>query len=214
MPLFTLIKDEEIHLPPKTKVIAAEDYSQLIDASAIVAKTKEQEKEYRIEVAKECENLKELAEAAGFEEGLKRWNEQLALLEKEIKNVRKEMENSIVPLALTAVKKILGKELESAPQTIVDIVATALKTVSHHRRITIYVNQNDLEYVEAQRPRLKALFEHLETLSIAARNTIEMGGCIIETESGIINAQLENQFLALESAFRNFFETKKKKGKA
>lgn len=213
MTLFTLIDEDEIHLAPKTKVIAAEDFSQLIQASEIVAKTKESDLAFRLAVAKECETLKELAQQAGFEEGLQKWNEQIALFENEIKKIRQEMENSIVPLALTAVKKIIGRELESKPETIVEIVATALKTVSHHRKITIYVNQFDLEQVELQKPRLKALFERLESLSIAAREDIQPGGCIIETESGIINAQLESQLQALEAAFRNFFQNKKK-GKA
>ena len=209
MNLFTLIKKGEVHPAPKTKVISAEDFSQLIAASEIVAKTKQEEIEFRIEVTKECEILKELADLAGFEEGLKRWNKQIELLEHEIRKVRKEMENAIVPLALTAVKKIIGRELETKPETIVDVVATALKSVSNHRRISIYVNGADLEQVEAQRPRLKALFEHLETLSMSARDDIQPGGCVIESESGIINAQLSNQLSALEAAFRNFFETRK-----
>ncbi len=209
MNLFTLIEKGEVHPAPKTKVIQAADFSQLVEATQIVAKTKQEEIEFRIAVAKECETLKELAEIAGFEEGLKRWNEQIELLEHEIRKVRKEMENAIVPLALTAVKKIIGRELETKPETIVDVVATALKSVSSHRRISIYVNGADLEQVEAQRPRLKALFEHLETLSISARDDIQPDGCVIESESGIINAQLSNQLSALEAAFRNFFETRK-----
>jgi type III secretion protein L len=214
MTLFTLIKKQQIHLKPKTKVIPAEEFSQLITASEVVAKTYEEEKAYRTEVAKECETLKELGEKAGFEEGLKQWNSLIGLLENEIKKVRQDMENAIVPLALTAVKKIIGREIELKPETIADIVATALKSVSHHRKITIYVNPNDLENIEAEKPRLKALFEHLESLSVASREDIDPGGCLIETELGIINAQLENQLLALEATFRHFYEQKKKKGKA
>lgn len=202
MNLFTLIEKQEIHPAPRTKVIPAEDFSHLMSAMQLIAKTKEEEITFRQAVAKECEGLKERAEEAGFEEGLKRWNEQIAFLEKEIKKVRQELENAIVPLALTAIKKIIGKELEMKPEAIVDVVATALKTVSQHRRISIYVNQLDLEHIGNQRMYLKSLFEHLETLSISAREDVQPGGCIIETESGIINAQLENQLQALEAAFR------------
>src|SRR5271156_3278295 len=115
MNLFTLIEEDEIHLAPDTKVIAAEDFARLVDATQIVAKTKEQETVYRMAVAQECETLKEQAEQAGFDEGLKKWNEQIELMESEIKKVRQDMENAIVPLALTAVKKIIGKELETKP---------------------------------------------------------------------------------------------------
>lgn len=212
MNLFTMIEQEEIHLAPETKILPAEEFSKLVDATQIVAKTKEEERAYRIAVAKECEGLKELAETAGFEEGLKKWSEQLEYLESEIKKVRQEVENAIVPLALTAVKKILGRELETKPETIVDIVSTALKTVLHHRRVTVYANQLDVEQLEAQKPRLKALFEHLESLSIIPRGDVAQGGCVIETEAGIINAKLEHQFQALETAFRNFFQNHKRKG--
>ena len=69
------------------------------------------------------------------------------------------------------------------------------------------MNQIDLDRVEEQRPKLKALFEHLESLAITARGDVQPGGCIIETELGIINAQLENQLQALEAVFRNFFQS-------
>jgi type III secretion protein L len=210
MNLFTLFKKDEIHPAPKTKVIPAEEFSQLIQASEIVARTKQEEILFRTAIAQECEILKERAEEAGFDEGLKRWNGQIAALEHEIPKVRKEMEGAIVPLALTVVKKIIGKELETKPETIVDIVATALKTVSHHKKITIYANGGDLDYLEANKPRLKSLFEHLETLSMSARADIAPGGCVIETEAGIIDAQIDTQLEAFEAAFLHFFETRKK----
>ena len=57
---------------------------------------------------------------------------------------------------------------------------------------------------------MKSLIEHLESLSIMARPDIQQGGCVIETEAGIINAKLENQLMALEAAFRSFFQNRKK----
>ncbi len=212
MKFFTLIEDEKVHIAPDKKVVPAKEFSKLVNASEIVKKTKKEDVAFRTAVAKECEALKEQAELMGFEEGLNRWNAQIELLEEEIKKVRHEMENAIVPLALTAVRKMIGKELETKPETIVDVVATALKTVSQHRKVSIYVDKSDVDLVENERPRIKELFENLESLSIAARKDVQPGGCIIETEAGIINAQLENQLKALEAAFRNFFQ--KKGGKA
>lgn len=212
MSFFTLIKKEEVRAAPQKKVIPSKEFATLATAEEILKKVKQEEVDYRLQVASECEGLKEKAEDAGFQEGLQRWNRQLALLEKEVKEMRQEIENSLVPLALAAVKKIIGKELKTHRNTIVDIIATALKTVGQHRRISIYVNQSDLDTVEEHRPFLKKLFEHLETLTIAAREDVAEGGCIIETEAGIINAQLENQLGALESAFRSFFQNHKKEG--
>ena len=64
----------------------------------------------------------------------------------------------------------------------------------------------DLEPLEKERSKIKKIFEHLDSFSLQERADIEPGGCIIETEAGIINAQLENQWRALESAFESFMK--------
>jgi len=212
MKFFSLIEKDEVHIAPEKKTIPAEEFSKLVEADSILKQTREEEAAYRMRVLQECEALKEQAELTGFEEGLKRWNNQIELLDREIKSVRQEMENSIVPLALTAVKKIIGRELETKLETIVDIISTALKAVTQHKKIKIYVNPAEHDTVEADRPRLKDLFEHLDSLTIAPREDIGEGGCVIETEAGIINAQLDSQLKALEAAFRAFFQNQKKKG--
>jgi len=212
MKFFSLIEREEVHVAPEKKTIPADEFSKLVDADSLLKQTKEEEAVYRKQVSEECESLKEQAELAGFEEGLIRWNSQIQLLDQEIKNVRQEIENSMVPLALTAVKKIIGRELETHPETIVDIISTALKAVTQHKKIKIYVCPTDHDTVEKARPQLKKLFEHLDSLTIASREDIGEGGCVIETEAGIINAQLESQLKALEAAFRTFFQNQKKKG--
>ncbi|NGX36596.1 MAG: hypothetical protein K1000chlam1_01445, partial [Candidatus Anoxychlamydiales bacterium] len=50
----------------------------------------------------------------------------------------------------------------------------------------------------------KEILELTQIFSLEERNDIEPGGCIIETEKGIINAQLDNQFRAIEAAFKAF----------
>ncbi len=211
MKFFSLIEKEAVHIAPERKTIPAKEFSKLVTADAILKQTQKEEAQYRHLVTQECEGLKEQAELAGFEEGLKKWNQQIELLEREMKGMREEVENSIVPLALTAIKKILGRELEAAPETIVDIVSTALKAVVQHKKIQIYVNPTELPIVEKARPHLKSLFEHLDSLTITPRSDITEGGCIIETEAGIINAQLESQLKALEAAFHTFFQNQNKK---
>lgn len=214
MKLFTLIKNEPVHLSGKGKVIPAKEFSTALTAKQLVKLVKEQEVQYRAEIAQECELLKEQGTKAGFEEGLKQWNEKLKDLENEISKVRRDMENSLVPLAMAAIKKIIGREIELKPETIADIVATSLKSVSHHRKVTVYVHKNDLEVLEGRRADLKAVFENLQSFNIATRDDLQPGTCIIETEGGIINASWDNQLKALESAFHSFLHTPQEGGHA
>lgn len=200
MKYFSLIKEETVHPATDKKIIPAEEFSKLVNAEEILQTVKDQSVAYRAEVTQECEKLKEESIKKGFEEGLKQWNEQISFLENEKNKVRKEMENSIVPLALAAIKKLIGRELETKPETIADIVSTALKGVSHHRKIAIFVNRNDLEYIEKQKQRIKDVFEHLDSLTIAARDDVEDKKAVIETEAGIIKVDLDLQLQALEAA--------------
>lgn len=207
MKFFSLFFGKEVHGAPGKKAIPSEEFSTLADAAAIVEEVKREANEFKKEVAREAEKEKEKGFQEGFQEGLVALNQHIAAIDQELKKIREDVQKKILPLALTAARKIIGEELRTYPDRIADIVLTALKPVTQHRRITIYVNKADLEFVEASRPKIKMLFEHLENLSIQERSDIEPGGCIIETEAGIINAQLENQWRAMEAAFATFTST-------
>lgn len=204
--IFTLIYGQPHKVLPNTRIIPAEDIGTMLDANEVLEKVKEDAEQYKIDIAKECEVLKQQAQKDGFDAGYQQWGNQIAALEAEIKKVREDLEKMLIPVALKAAKKIVGKEIELSENTIFDIVSNALKAVSQHKKITIYVNKKDLEPLEKNRSKLKNLFESLEALSIRERTDVARGGCIIETEVGIINAQLENQWSALERAFGKLWQ--------
>lgn len=205
---FSLLHSQNVHLAPQTKMIKAKDFSSLLSAEELITAVKKDAETYKKEVVAEIESLKEQAERTGFEEGFKEWTDKILALENEIKQVRKDMEKAILPVALKAAKKIVERELELSQNAILDIVSSNLKAVSTHRKITIYVNKKDVETLEKSRPQLKDLFESLEVMYIRERADIERGGCVIETEGGIINAKLENRWRVLENAFEQMIKSK------
>jgi len=199
--LLTLIYGDEVHLPPEKKVIDGTLFSKLIEGSEMLEKIKVESKQYRIDVSKECEEIKEKAYQVGFQEGFEAWTEQVAALETQIENVRNELEKIIVPVALKAAKKIVGREMELNKETVVDIVHHHLKAVAQHKKVTLWVSKEDYNILEKKKNILKEQFEELEAFSVRPRDDITEGGCVIETEMGIINAQVENQWAILERAF-------------
>lgn len=203
---FTLIYGDQIQRAPKQKVIPAASVSKLIEAAAVLEHVKKDAEQYREQVIKECEQLKENAQKEGYEEGFKKWTQHLINLENEITLVHKELQQTVIPIALKAARKIVGREIELSETVIVDIVTSILKTVAQHKKITIYVNKKDLAVLEACKPGLKEGFENLESLSIRPREDVTPGGCVIETEIGIINAQLEHRWHILEAAFETLMK--------
>jgi type III secretion protein L len=201
---FSLLSGKEVRLNPGKKTIPEEEFATLQNADEILKQVQEEAITFKKETAIEAEKIKEAAFQEGFDEGLASLNKHLFALDKELKFLREEIQKKILPLSLMAAKKIMGEELRLHPDRIVDIVMTSLKPVTQHKKIIIYVNKADLQSLEENKNKLRQIFEHLESLSIQERGDIEMGGCMIETEAGIINAQLENQWRALEVAFESF----------
>ncbi len=205
---FSLISGQIVKRANGKKVIPSEDIQNLITAEELVRHTKEEATSYKKNVITECELIKDKAQKEGFEAGYREWEKHLVQLEEEIAKVREELHKLILPIALKAAKKIVYTEIATSPNVIVEIVKETLKSVAAHKKIVVYVNKNDIDTIEKSKPELKNLFENLESFSVRDRDDIEPGGCIIQTEIGIINAKLKDRLLTLETAFQHLSQNK------
>lgn len=197
------MKKGEVHTGPG-KVIPKDDASELVTAEEILRAAREEAEEIIEEAKSDGEEIRQKAKEDGFDEGLAKFNEHIKLFEDRVKVLKHDMQKAMLPLVLKATKKIVGNELEVNPDSVVNIVQESIKSVSSAKVVKLYVNKHDLEVLEKEKEQLKAVFESLENFSLEERGDIEPGSCIIETERGILNATLENQYRALERAFENY----------
>lgn len=204
MTLFSLLYQGEVKKPAGEKILKAEEYTTLMSIDELLEAAKEDAKRLIEETKTLCETEKQKAIEAGKQEGLALFNQQFALFDQKMKEVEHQMQKKILPIALQAAKKIVGTQLTLHPETIVEIVLQALKPVRQNHEIKIFVSKEDKEALEKEKEKLKDLFDHLRMLSIEEREDLTKGSCIIETEAGIINASLDNQWRALEAAFESF----------
>ncbi|MCY3974285.1 MAG: FliH/SctL family protein [Simkaniaceae bacterium] len=202
--LFSLIFSGDVHREGEAKIIPAEQYGTLLEAEEVLDKAKEEVRLYLERNEEECREAVKKGYEAGFQKGLTEFNRQILLYEGKVREVEHGMKKSILFLTLQVARKVVGRELELNPDTIVDIVRQTLKPVTQSHKISIYVNKKDKEALETHKGELKKGLEQVETFSIEERADVAPGGCIIETEAGIINASLENQWRALESALVTF----------
>jgi len=204
MTLFSLLYQGDVHPATEEKVIPAEAFSKLIEASEIIEKAKVDAEMLLQKTKEECEELKKSATEEGLQKGLETYNEEIMRLSDSIKKLRVDLQSMVLPVALKAAKKIVRKQLDLFPETIVEIVLETIKPISESQQVTIYVHKDDKEILDRQKPRLKEILEQVELLTIQERDDIEKGGCIVKTESGMINASSENQWRALERAFERY----------
>ena len=205
---FSLIYSGDIHQSelPHHNIVDAADFSELLAATDVLEKARQDVATYLEENKKECQTLLEKTKEAGFNQGLTEFNKQILHYEQKIKEMEHTLQKQVLPIALKAAKRIVGCELKNHPETIVDIVRKTLKPVTQSHHIKIYVNKKDKGLLETEKNALKNLFDYIKTFVIEERDDISPGGCIIETEAGIINASLESQWRALEAAFEAFMK--------
>ncbi len=204
MNLFSFLYGGELHPSSEDKIIPAKVYSLLLSLEEMKQKLLDEMEVYRKETEAECEKLRKKAKEKGFQEGLESLNTHIIHIDAEFKRLRHEMQQMVLPIALKAAKKIVNKELELHPETIVDIVLQTLSSVAQHRKVIIYVSKQDKPVLDANKPKIRKILEHVESLTILEKADLSPGGCIIQTEAGMINASIENQWKALERAFEKY----------
>lgn len=200
---FSMIDGRSVAIAPGTKRLSADAFSTLLSCTELLSAAKKDAEEYRKQVTAECEELKAHAESEGFQAGFDQWTQTVSYLEGEIAKVQKELQKVVMPVAIKAAKKIVAAELKVNPEVVLDIVASTLKSIAQHKRIVLYVSKKDFDLLERSKSKLKPIFEELESLSIRDRDDIEPGGCVIETEVGIVNARLEDRWRTLEAALEH-----------
>jgi type III secretion protein L len=206
MKFFSLIKKGDVH-STEEKILSPESYSALITTEELIENAREEAAALLEETKQECETLKANAEKEGFQEGLEQLNSAIIALDEEQKKLRHELQRHVLPIALSAAKKIVGKELELFPETIVEIVLQAIAPAAESERITIYVSKKDKEQLEKERPKITSILNQIQLITIQERPDLEPGSCLIKTPKGMINATLENQWAALERALQKYKTT-------
>lgn len=140
-------------------------------------------------------------EKDGMETGQKRLEvvlRQMAALLREIDDRRealfREDEQGLIEFALCVIKKIVRREGQLGAGIIKDTLRAAFRQVEENRRTVLHLNPADYKYLLAHPQGLPFVLGDRERIKILEDDTLSAGGCLIETDYGIIDATVEGQF--------------------
>lgn len=204
MTYFTLFDGTQIKKGADDKIIPREEFATLLEAKEVLEKAHEAVEQLKEEHKQKAAEAREKAKEEGFQEGLVELNKHILWFEQQVRNMQATMQSQVLPLALKAAKKIVGDNLKLHPEVIVEIVMQTLKPVVQNTEVKILVSKEDREMIEQNKDKIKSMLERVQSFAIEDRAEITPGSLMIETETGIINATLENQWRALEAAFEAF----------
>lgn len=200
--------------PPPEPPPAAPPSSADVDAAAHEAKAQQLVADARQEAArllaeaqKQTGKWRQEAYQAGYQEGLEaaeaEWATKLKQAAEFLNGALKtretllaQSEQELIGLALEMARKIVRKEVALDPQIVVTVAKEALKRLGGRTHVRIHLHPSEREVVEQRIRELAPLAREIELVD---DDQISPGGCLIEGQSGRVDARLETQMASLEA---------------
>jgi flagellar assembly protein FliH len=116
-------------------------------------------------------------------------------LVQELSGFRKEMydkvEREMIEMVINLTKKVIHFEFSTREDAVQDMIRLAVRSVLDRESMVIKIHPTDKEYAESFRPELHHMFSEIKNITFVAHSGIERGGCIVETNFGVIDARIE-----------------------
>ncbi|MCL2520938.1 MAG: FliH/SctL family protein [Spirochaetaceae bacterium] len=114
-----------------------------------------------------------------------------------------EVESQVIELTLLMVRKIVKVLAENQKGIVVSNIIEALRKLKIKSDVVVRVNMDDLELATQRSEVFVREIEGDGKLSFIEDNSIEKGGCIIETDFGQIDARISSQLSEIENRIRD-----------
>lgn len=109
----------------------------------------------------------------------------------------------ILEISVDIARKIVKKEIEQDPQLILETITDVLQTLSKDEsRVSIKVNPSQYSIAKDALPSIVASLGIEVKTKVVADDTIEEGGCILQTTNGIVDATIESQLEIIKEVFK------------
>ncbi len=158
----------------------------------------------------EADTIKETAAKEGYRAGIEQAETDIIALRSKIADFissKQEVFEFIAPdileISVDIARKIIKKEVEQDPQVILNSIVDVMRTLSKEEpRITVKLNPLQVDLVKTELP------EYISSMGIDAKivvvgdDTIEEGGCILNTNNGIVDASIDTQLEIIKEALK------------
>jgi flagellar assembly protein FliH len=140
----------------------------------------------------------EIAEGK-IEAVIKRYADSIMELGKLRSALYAQVEREVVKLSIEVAKKIVHREIQADQEIVETLVHVALSHVAEKSAVTVHLSPIDYNFLLEHRAKLSQ--NEGRDISLLADQSIERGGCLIQTECGDIDARIEEKFREVEHAF-------------
>jgi type III secretion protein L len=194
----------DVTVAPDRRIVRAEDYQAWVEGQAFL----EAAKAHAREIETEARAAYEAEKARGYEDGLaaaamKAAEQQLDTIAQTVAWFER-VEGQMAELVIQATEKILG-ELDDV-ELVKRVVHSAMRVMRNQRQVTLRVAPELVEPVQKRLAEIMADYPGVTFVDVAPDARLRRGGCILESELGVVDATLELQLEALRRSLRRAFQ--------
>lgn len=158
----------------------------------------------------EAGTIKDSAAKEGYKAGLEKAQGDIQEIKNAIGNflsAKQEVFEYIAPdileISVDIARKIVKKEIEQDPQTILGTILDVLNGISKEEsNVRIKVNPAQTNLVKESLPEIISNAGLDAKIKVSSDDTIELGSCIIQTSNGIVDATVDTQLGIIKEAFK------------
>ena len=120
-----------------------------------------------------------------------------------------EAEAQLLELTLTLAEVVVRHEVSCGADTVRETLQAALEMAGENSGLKVRLHPEDLENIMEFLPQLEQRLGAATQLELEGDLAISQGGCLVETDSGMIDARLEEQLEALRQQLQRTSELRR-----
>ncbi len=121
-------------------------------------------------------------------------------------DVLNNSERKALEIIFLAVEKIIRLEAKTRKEVVLNILKSAISEVSKSDKLTIKINPSEIEAVNTAKDFWLPVNAQIKEVLIEEDSRVECGGCILESQSGSVDARINVQMEKIREIFLKCWE--------
>jgi len=160
---------------------------------------KEHAKKLYLQVEDKVREASEQGFVDGREAGLASVTEMLTKIAKQNEDAMASLEKGTLKIVFEIASRLIGDAFKVSDEALLGMIRQAL-SASLGNELTVLLNPADFERVKASQSTLIAALHGSQVLKLRPAEPVKLNSCVVESELGTIEADLELQLKAIKKA--------------
>lgn len=131
--------------------------------------------------------------AEKIDNDLKAFNDLVLNLQKQFENLAKQNESRLMELVFKLGSRLAAHELSVNREAVLEVVRQTVGATAQQDEVTLEIHPDLLQFFEELQSKAGRDFDFLKKTKIDPNPNIEVGGCVLRTQFGQIDAQLNTR---------------------